>query len=176
MASQSPPVSTTANGPARAPRQTRAIAKQRRRGQALQRHDRRERARVSRSRPKPQVEHLFSEPSHVFPDDELRCTKLEVGYFLLHSHASRVDGRVVVQSNDPERNVRGLRVNEERRIGVTVVLLEDNVGAVTREMVKEKYGVVTRERIGRAQFYNGESRYRGLSRDRSRDQPTVPLQ
>ena len=59
---------------------------------------------------------------------------------------------------------------------VTVVLLEDNVGAVTREMVKEKYGVVTRERIGRVQFYNGASRYRGLSRDRSRDQPTDPLQ
>ena len=36
---------------------------------------------------------------------------------------------------------------------MTVVLLEDNVSAVTREMVKEKYGVVTRERIGRAQSY-----------------------
>ena len=70
----------------------------------------------------------------------------------------------------------GARYSTTLLASVTVVLLEDNVGAVTREMVKEKYGVVTRERIGRAQFYNGASRYRGLSRDRSRDQPTDPLQ
>ena len=72
-------------------------------------------------------------------------------------------------SESPRRSTRARKT-------VTVVPFEDNVGAVTREALKEKYGVVTRERIGRAQFYNGTSRYRGLSRDRSRDQPTVPLQ